>query len=57
MSFSKTNKSKLQHLTIEDIRKVKGYQDISDAEANRILQTLRQYVSLLVHFATQTDHL
>jgi hypothetical protein len=36
--------------TIEDIRKVKGYEYLSDAEAQNILDSIRQFVSLMADF-------
>jgi hypothetical protein len=37
-------------VTIEDIRKVKGYEHLSDAEAQRLLLTVRQFASLMANF-------
>jgi ribosomal protein L20A (L18A) len=45
-----TKKPDFKHITIEDIRKIKRFENYTDTEAKRLLQTLRQYVSLLVSF-------
>ena len=39
-----------KHITIEDIRKVKEYEHLSDEEAEKLLFLLKQYVSVLIGF-------
>ena len=53
--YSPNNNKPPQHITIEDIRKVKGYENISDAHATRLLHTIRQFASLLEHFTTNSS--
>ena len=52
-SFLNKSDKPHKHITIEDIRKVKGYEHLSDAEAEKILFTLKQYVSVLIDFVSK----
>jgi ribosomal protein L20A (L18A) len=45
-----TQKPDFKHITIEDIRKIKKYENLSDLHAQRLLYQIQQYVSLLVSF-------
>jgi hypothetical protein len=60
ISFSKSTQfSQLQSqpITLEDVRKVPGNEDISDTEAKQILLALRQFCSLMYQSFTQKNSL
>ncbi len=41
-------------IKIEDLRKVKGFENLTDAEAQRLLRTLKRYCSFIHDCFTQT---
>ena len=42
-----------KHLTIDDIRAIEGYEDLSDEKAQELLNSIQQYVQILVEFASK----
>ena len=47
----------IKKLTVEDIRTVKGYENLSYEEAEKLLFSLKQYCSMLTEFFTQKQSL
>jgi hypothetical protein len=43
-----------RRVTLADIRRIKGYELLSDTEAGRILKSIRQFVSLMADFIHKT---
>ena len=56
-SFLNKSDKPHRHITIEDIRKVKKFEHHSDAELEKILFTLKQYVAVLVDFISKNKEL
>jgi hypothetical protein len=49
---STTNTPK--RVTLADIRRIKGYELLSDTEAGRILKSIRQFASVMADFIQKT---
>lgn len=56
MSFAQKVNPKMEHLTIEKLRKYPGCENYSDDEAAYVIQTLEQFALILFEIAQQDKH-
>ena len=48
MSIQSENEEKSRELTIEKLRTYKGFETITDEEANKVIETILEFVEIVV---------